>query len=82
MNFRRIMFKAVEAPEIGECTGCMLDDPGLDLGQCHEASEVAKQRGLPDCEHLGPTGRHHIYVVVEQSPALAPLAACSALVAA
>lgn len=60
MNFRRIMFKAVEAPQIGECTGCMLDD--RDLGECHEASEVAQRRGLPDCEHLGRNGRHHIYV--------------------
>jgi hypothetical protein len=62
MNFRRIMFKAVEAPQIGECTGCMLDAPEHDLEQCHEASDLAGRRGLPDCEHVGPNGRHHIYV--------------------
>lgn len=73
MNLRRTTFAAVEAPQLGECTGCMLDDPDHGLGQCHEACEVAAARGIPDCEALGPHGRHHIYVVVAQSPALAPL---------
>lgn len=63
MNLAQIRFTAKPAVD-RDCTGCLFD--GCKSIVCYGAAEIAKGRGLPDCD-AGP-GMGYVYVKDETDP--------------
>ncbi len=59
-------FKVAEAPQQGECTGCLFDDQRFTV--CNRACEIAVAAGGLDCESPLPNGRPLIYVADLRDP--------------
>lgn len=68
MNPADIRFKAVEASAKGykACKQCMFAGEGF--RGCKTASDLAVQRGMPDCDDTAPSGKTYIYVLDETDP--------------
>lgn len=65
MNPAELRFKAVEArPD--SCAKCIFKDASH--RGCVTASDLAVQRGLPDCDDKAPSGKTYIYVLDETDP--------------
>jgi hypothetical protein len=64
MNLSEIRFKAVEAS--GGCSKFLFR--GESYRTCVTISDRAVQRGMPDCDDLGPNGKPYVYVLDETDP--------------
>ncbi|HEY0062482.1 MAG TPA: hypothetical protein VGC21_10195 [Telluria sp.] len=71
MNLEIIRFKPMEAPEFGSCKGCMFDLERFSV--CARVAEIAKEKGLPDCEDCSHAGTNYIYVLDDSDPRQIPL---------
>lgn len=67
-----IRFKAVQAPVLGECDGCLFI--GQRSAVCNLANAIAATADYPDCDHVltGPR-RTVIYVADKTDPRQLPL---------
>lgn len=69
MDVDRIQFKAEAATSDDPdeaCEGCIFANQRMTV--CHRAAELAKLRGLPDCEDKNANGQTHIYVRTKIDP--------------
>lgn len=63
MNISEIKFTAKEMPMLYTCKGCLFDPERSAI--CYQAADVAKLRGIPDCEYPTATGKRIIYVAMQ-----------------
>lgn len=72
INPDQVRFKAINAPLLGECDGCMFIVQRAAV--CIRASQIAQAAGDPDCEKVlaGPR-RTVVYVVDKSDPRQLPL---------
>ena len=71
MNVERIQFMAQPAKtrlgeESDECAGCLFARQRMEV--CRRACELAKLRGLPDCEDRSENNSTYIYVRTAVDP--------------
>lgn len=67
-----IRFKAIQAPEFGDCDGCLFI--GQRASVCKQANRIAVEAGDPDCDQvLKAPKRTVIYVLDKTDPRQLPL---------
>lgn len=58
VRFAELRFTAKEATD-GACKGCLFGSCVSKV--CYDACHAAVAAGLPDCDHVSPSGRSYIY---------------------